>query len=230
MIRLILDVLRETNGNGGPARYGGSELARRVGCERSQNGIAEAIRAFRNHVYETLLAEANIRIDRLRDIIRNNRRHGYCLSPKLIVRGTDDPVPEDRDGANDPPSHLDDPANRGQNAVSGAASAPPLADAGPSDDPPTADGHGANTSCGTGARPERDPLNDGPQHDPYADCNTRQRWALDQMGDGQGLRKAQLMAQFDCSAATAERDLRDLRRRGLIEFTGPTKTGWWRLR
>jgi Uri superfamily endonuclease len=42
------------------------------------------------------------------------------------------------------------------------------------------------------------------------------------------LRKAEFITQFGCSNKTAERDLRDLRRRGLIEFVGPAK-GHWRL-
>ena len=59
--------------------------------------------------------------------------------------------------------------------------------------------------------------------------NERQRWALAQMRSGGEVRKADIVAKFGCSSKTAERDLRDLRRRGLIEFVGAPKTGHWRV-
>ena len=79
----------------------------------------------------------------------------------------------------------------------------------------------------------RDLVND-PQsknHDPLNDLvnNKRQQWAIEQMRANGEFRKAEIVAQFKCSSKTAGRDLRDLRRRGLIEFVGPTKTGYWRL-
>ena len=86
MIRDILDELRQKNPHGKYVRYDGDELAQLVDCERGQNGVAGAVREFRNHAYEVLLAEANIQINRLRDIILNDRRYGYRLSQSPSVR------------------------------------------------------------------------------------------------------------------------------------------------
>jgi hypothetical protein len=72
----------------------------------------------------------------------------------------------------------------------------------------------------------------GPQSGPVDDDpanNARQQWAIQRMRTGADLRKTEILTQFGCSSKTAERDLRDLRRRGLIEFVGPAKTGHWRL-
>ena len=62
-----------------------------------------------------------------------------------------------------------------------------------------------------------------------SELNPRQRWALDQLAKHGQLRKAEIVTEFKCSPTTAERDLRDLRRQGRIEFVGPAKTGHWRL-
>jgi hypothetical protein len=174
MIRRILDELRHTNSHGRFARYDGNELAKRIECERGQNGVAETVRAFRTHVCEVMLDEANIKVDRLHDIILNDRRYGYRLSPKITVRDADDPV-------NDRQTENDDPLNV--------------------------------------------PVNDG---DDLAN-NERQQWAVEQMRTNGEFRKAHLIEKFSCAKKTAERDLRELRRRGLINFVGPAKTGHWRL-
>jgi hypothetical protein len=175
MIRRILDELRQTNQHGRFVRYDGTELAKRVGCDRGQNGVAEAVRDFRNSVCEIMKEEANVKMDRMHDIILNDRRYGYRLSSKITVRDADappnDPVNDGRDPVNDPPTDGDDPEN-----------------------------------------------------------NERQQWALRQMQAGKELRKADIADQFECSKETARRDLKDLRRRGRIEFVGPSKTGHWRLR
>lgn len=169
MIRRILDELRHTNQHGRFVRYDGSELARRIGCERGQNGVAEAVAAFRTHVCEVMLDEANIKVDRLHDIILNDRRYGYRLASKITVRD-----------ANDPPSTK------------------PVA------------------------------IPSGSAADDDSDLNPRQRWALDHLAKHGQLRKPEIVAEFHCSPTTAERDLRDLRRRGRIKFVGPAKTGSWR--
>lgn len=100
MIRRILDQLKHKNSNGRYVRYGGAELAKRVECERGQNSITEAVREFRNSVCEVMLEEANVQMNRLRDIILNDRRYGYRLSSKITVRD-----------AGAPPSVLCDPPN-----------------------------------------------------------------------------------------------------------------------
>lgn len=171
MIRRILDELRHTNQHGRFVRFDGNELAKRIGCERGQNGVAEAVAAFRTHVCEVMLDEANVKVDRLHDIILNDRRYGYRLSQKISVRDAYTPA----------------------NPIPDAAS-PSLA---------TAD---------------------------LAELNPRQIWALDQLSKHGQLRKSEIMNEYSCSPTTAERDLRDLRRRGRIEFVGPSKTGHYRLR
>ena len=94
LIRRILDELRQINTHGRYVRRSGSELAKRIGCERGQNGVAEAVAAFRDHACQVMLDEANIQVDRRHDIILNDRRYGYRLSPKITVRDSDDPVKE----------------------------------------------------------------------------------------------------------------------------------------
>ncbi|MBN1360331.1 MAG: response regulator [Sedimentisphaerales bacterium] len=170
MIRRILDELRHTNQHGRFVRYDGGELAKRIGCERGQNGVAEAVAAFRTHVCEVMHDEANVKIDRLHDIILNDRRYGYRLASKITVRDADEPA------APEPAATPRDPAA--------------------ADD---------------------------------TELNPRQRWALDQLTKNGQLRKAEIVTEFHCSPTTAERDLRDLRRQGRIEFIGPAKTGHWRL-
>ena len=178
MMRRILDELRQKNSHGRHVRFNGNELAKRVGCDRGQNGVAEAVRGFRDHVCEVMLEEANVNLDRLHDIILNDRRYGYRLSPKITVRDaqgpSNEPQSQDRDVVNGPPN---------------------------------------------------DVVNDGDD----LESNDRQQWALAQMRTGREFRKADIVGQFDCSNTTAERDLRDLRRRGLVGFIGPAKTGYWRL-
>lgn len=174
MIRRILDELRQTTQHGRFVRYDGTELAKRVGCDRGQNGVAEAVRDFRNSICEIMLEEANVKMDRLHDIILNDRRYGYRLSSKITVRDADDP--------------RNDPLNGG-----------------------------------------RDPVNDPQTGGDDPENNERQQWALRQMQAGKELRKADIADHFECSKETARRDLKDLRRRGLIEFVGPSKTGHWRL-
>jgi len=174
MIRRILHELRHKNVHGRYVRYSGNELAKRVDCERGQNGVAEAVRDFRSSVCEVMLDEANIQMNRMRDIILNDRRYGYRLPSKITVRDADDPV--------------NDPVNK-----------------------------------------QRDPVNDPLTGADDPENNERQQWALGQTGAGKELRKADIADHFECSKETARRDLKDLRRRGLIEFVGPSKTGHWRL-
>ena len=60
--------------------------------------------------------------------------------------------------------------------------------------------------------------------------NPRQEWALGQLRAGVRLRAAAIAKEFGCSSTTAKRDLADLRRRGIIKFVGPARTGWYVLR
>lgn len=92
LIRRILEELGRRSPQGTLPRLSGEELARRVGGGCSGTRIIETIATFRTSAARALLAEANIKADRLRDIIVNDRRHGYWLSPKITVRDPDDPV------------------------------------------------------------------------------------------------------------------------------------------
>jgi FKBP-type peptidyl-prolyl cis-trans isomerase 2 len=49
-----------------------------------------------------------------------------------------------------------------------------------------------------------------------------------EVGEAYGMRDETLVKQFPRSKTTAKRDLADLRRRGLIEFDGSARTGFWR--
>lgn len=77
-----------------------------------------------------------------------------------------------------------------------------------------------------------DPVNDpaNGHRDPVTDCddlNKRQQWTLKHMRTGRSVRVGDLADHHNCSKTTAKRDLTDLRRRGLIEFVGPPRTGHW---
>ena len=50
------------------------------------------------------------------------------------------------------------------------------------------------------------------------------------MKAGKKLRNGDLVTKFGCSNTTAKRDLGGLRRAKGIEFVGPARTGYWRLR
>jgi CheY-like chemotaxis protein len=175
LIRRILDELKQTGAKGDYVRCGGEDLARRVGCDRGQNGVAECIRDFRDAACQALRDQANIACDRLSDIIQNDRRYGYRLSKKIVVRESHDPI-------NGP----DDPQN--------------------------------------------DPVSD-PVNDPLSGIlNERQEWAMKQLAARGKVRSSEIAGQFGCSATTAKRDMKELRRMGKVEFYGPPRTGHWRLK
>jgi DNA-binding response OmpR family regulator len=90
----------------------------------------------------------------------------------------------------------------------------------------------------SGPRPDRGHDADGPddtENDPVNDpdggsLNERQEWVLEQLKAGKHLRIGELMKRFPRSKTTAKRDLADLRHRGLIEFDGSARTGFWRAK
>jgi DNA-binding response OmpR family regulator len=59
--------------------------------------------------------------------------------------------------------------------------------------------------------------------------NDRQQWIISELRAGNALKICDVMKQFQCSNTTAKRDLTDLRRRELIAFAGPPRTGVWKL-
>ena len=69
-----------------------------------------------------------------------------------------------------------------------------------------------------------DPVND-PVNDPL---NKRQKWYLEQISCGVKAKAADLVQHWSVSPVTAKRDISNLKERGLIEFIGSAKTGWYR--
>jgi len=59
--------------------------------------------------------------------------------------------------------------------------------------------------------------------------NDRQKWFLEQLSAGQKIRASALANHWGTSHKTAKRDISDLRRKGLIEFVGAPKTGFYRI-
>ncbi len=80
--------------------------------------------------------------------------------------------------------------------------------------------------------PQNDPVHE-PDHsddDPITTgLNDRQQWIISQLRVGKALKICNVMEQFQCSNTTAKRDLTDLRRRELVAFEGPPRTGVWKL-
>ena len=59
--------------------------------------------------------------------------------------------------------------------------------------------------------------------------NARQQWFIAQISAGRQSGWADLAQQWQVSRATARRDIAGLKARGLIEFVGARKTGFYRL-
>jgi len=60
--------------------------------------------------------------------------------------------------------------------------------------------------------------------------NDRQKWFLNQTGKGVRVSSSDLAAHWNISQKTAKRDIADLKQKGLIEFTGAPKNGYYRLK
>jgi ATP-dependent DNA helicase RecG len=60
--------------------------------------------------------------------------------------------------------------------------------------------------------------------------NDRQKWFLNQTGKGIRVSSSELAAHWDISQKTAQRDIADLKQKGLIEFSGAPKNGSYRLK
>jgi len=57
----------------------------------------------------------------------------------------------------------------------------------------------------------------------------RQRWFLEQLAAGKRIRASDLAAYWSISEKTAKRDIADLKRKGLVEFVGAPKNGFYRI-
>jgi len=72
---------------------------------------------------------------------------------------------------------------------------------------------------------------DGPVNGPVnGPANNRQKWFLNQIGKGVRVSSADFAAQWNISQKTAKRDIADLKQKGLIEFSGAPKNGYYRLK
>ena len=60
--------------------------------------------------------------------------------------------------------------------------------------------------------------------------NNRQKWFLNQIGKGVRVSTSELAAQWNISQKTAKRDIADLKHKGLIEFSGAPKNGYYHLK
>jgi ATP-dependent DNA helicase RecG len=76
-----------------------------------------------------------------------------------------------------------------------------------------------------------EPINepDEPINEPDEPINTRQQWFIAQIMAGRQSGWADLAEKWQVSRATARRDITGLKLRGLIEFVGARKTGFYRL-
>jgi len=60
-------------------------------------------------------------------------------------------------------------------------------------------------------------------------ANDRQRWFLEQLATNKHIRASDLAAYWSISEKTAKRDIADLKKKGLIEFVGASKNGFYRI-
>lgn len=74
--------------------------------------------------------------------------------------------------------------------------------------------------------PQSDPLN-GVEN---GELNERQDWVMKRIASTGKVRCREIVTQFGCSPTTVGRDMKELRRMGVVEFHGPPRTGYWRLR
>ena len=68
---------------------------------------------------------------------------------------------------------------------------------------------------------------DVPVNDPV---NIRQKWFLKQTGKGIRISGSDFSKHWNISQKTAKRDIADLKQKGLIEFLGAPKNGYYRLK
>jgi len=69
-----------------------------------------------------------------------------------------------------------------------------------------------------------------PTADEGSQLNERQLWLLAELRSSTAMRRSDFERRFNIHARTAKRDLADLNQRGLIEFIGDGREGFYRLR
>ena len=60
--------------------------------------------------------------------------------------------------------------------------------------------------------------------------NERLQWFLNQLGTGRKVKAADIAVHWRVAEKTAKRDIAALKKHGIIEFVGPPKTGFYRIR
>jgi len=60
-------------------------------------------------------------------------------------------------------------------------------------------------------------------------ASDRQRWFLEQLAASKQIKASDLAAYWSISEKTAKRDIADLKSKGLIEFVGAPKNGFYRV-
>lgn len=60
--------------------------------------------------------------------------------------------------------------------------------------------------------------------------NERQQWFLNQLGAGNKVKATGVAVRWNVTEKTAKRDIAALKKHGIIEFAGPLKTGFYRIR
>ena len=161
-MRKILDELRQRSSQGIFVARSGLELVSLTGIRGGQNGVAGAIRDFRNNVAEILREQFGL-VCGSQDVIRSGGP-GYRLNEWITVRDAESEIAE--------PSHASDTST-------------------------------ANAEKG------------------------RRERILSELRKGEKLRAPAIAAELGCSAKTVRRELDGLRAEGLVEFVGPSKTGYY---
>jgi len=70
-------------------------------------------------------------------------------------------------------------------------------------------------------------LNNVPANVP---ANERQQWFLEQLAAGKQARAADIAAHWKVTEKSAKRDIADLKARGVVEFVGAPKKGFYRVK
>jgi hypothetical protein len=197
--RSVLDALREMRG-GHFVALSGDELLAETTLKGGQNALNGLMRDLRERISRVLKKEAKIICGRFDVILTGNT--GYRFSEKLSVQIADAKIDGRQQGHDARVPVPDDPA----------------------DDPGNA-GHVPNVPD------PNDP--DVPNLDdpsvPDAAAKARRTWILRELSKGRQLRAPYVKQKFGCSMKTAKRDLQALKRTGQIEFTGNSRTGYYRL-
>ena len=206
LMRAILDILKQKDSRGKFVALSGEELAQLAGSPMTcQNDIADAVRRLRERIKKAMLDQANVKCIR-QDVIANDRKYGYSLSRKVTVRDADD--------VNNEVNRLKNDVNKNKNEVNRG-------------------GNDVNKNKNGVKNGVYECPNDPNKiQNEVNNLSVRQQWILAELRSNGEMRKGEIFRgyqkQFSRSKTTLERDLEELRQRGLIRFDGKKRTGCWR--